>query len=101
MCPAQQGEHGARRKTQTAAITIDRLRFQRMTAAARAGDEITLPNFGKFKVKEVAAREGRNPATGATISRRRCLTTAGATKNAAAISSSDMPFSSMSRKARN
>ncbi len=38
-----------------------------MTAAAKAGDEITLPNFGKFKVREVAAREGRNPATGATI----------------------------------
>ncbi|WP_239022496.1 HU family DNA-binding protein, partial [Novacetimonas hansenii] len=23
-----------------------------MTAAAKTGDEITLPNFGKFKVKE-------------------------------------------------
>ncbi|MFT9198963.1 HU family DNA-binding protein, partial [Gluconobacter oxydans] len=41
--------------------------IETMTAAAKAGDEITLPNFGKFKVKEVAAREGRNPTTGVTI----------------------------------
>ncbi|MCE2578362.1 HU family DNA-binding protein [Komagataeibacter sp. FNDCR1] len=52
-------------KTDTRKV-LDAL-IEAMTAAARAGDEITLPNFGKFKVKEVAAREGRNPATGATI----------------------------------
>ncbi|KXV03665.1 hypothetical protein AD929_00510, partial [Gluconobacter potus] len=54
-------------------------------AAAKASDEITLPNFGKFKVKEVAAREGRNPATGATIqiaaSRKLAFTPAKALKN--------------------
>ncbi|ATU74245.1 HU family DNA-binding protein [Komagataeibacter xylinus] len=38
-----------------------------MTQAAIRGEEVTLPNFGKFKVKDVPAREGRNPATGATI----------------------------------
>jgi DNA-binding protein HU-beta len=35
--------------------------------AAVKGDEIALPGFGKFKVASRAAREGRNPATGATI----------------------------------
>lgn len=38
-----------------------------MTQAAIRGEEVTLPNFGKFKVKDVPAREGRNPATGAAI----------------------------------
>lgn len=38
-----------------------------ITDAAAKGDEISLNGFGKFKVKESAAREGRNPATGATI----------------------------------
>jgi len=35
--------------------------------AAAAGDEISLNGFGKFKVKTSAAREGRNPSTGAAI----------------------------------
>ena len=35
--------------------------------AAARGDEVALNGFGKFKVKESAAREGRNPATGETI----------------------------------
>jgi DNA-binding protein HU-beta len=35
--------------------------------AAVAGEEISLNGFGKFKVKASAAREGRNPSTGATI----------------------------------
>jgi len=41
--------------------------FAAMTDAAANGDEITLSGFGKFKVKESAAREGRNPATGEAI----------------------------------
>ncbi len=41
--------------------------FSAIAAAAAAGDEIALNGFGKFKVKESAAREGRNPATGETI----------------------------------
>ena len=36
-------------------------------AAAKRGDEVTLPGFGKFKIKESPARQGRNPATGAAI----------------------------------
>jgi DNA-binding protein HU-beta len=35
--------------------------------AAAAGDEVSLNGFGKFKIKQTPAREGRNPATGATI----------------------------------
>ncbi len=38
-----------------------------VTHAAKAGDEVTIPDLGKFKTKDVPAREGRNPATGATI----------------------------------
>jgi DNA-binding protein HU-beta len=38
-----------------------------ITEAAVAGEEISLPGFGKFKVKDTPAREGRNPSTGATI----------------------------------
>lgn len=35
--------------------------------AAAKGEEVSLNGFGKFKVKETPAREGRNPSTGATI----------------------------------
>ncbi|MCF3636111.1 HU family DNA-binding protein [Komagataeibacter intermedius] len=38
-----------------------------VTDAAKAGDEVTIPDLGKFKTKDMPAREGRNPATGATI----------------------------------
>jgi DNA-binding protein HU-beta len=41
--------------------------FAAISEAAAAGEEISLNGFGKFKVKESAAREGRNPSTGATI----------------------------------
>ena len=35
--------------------------------AMKNGDEVRLPDFGTFKVAKRNAREGRNPATGATI----------------------------------
>ncbi len=35
--------------------------------ATAAGQEITLVNFGKFKLKTVPAHTGRNPATGEPI----------------------------------
>jgi len=35
--------------------------------AAAKGDEVSLSGFGKFKVKDRPARQGRNPSTGATI----------------------------------
>jgi len=41
--------------------------FSVITDAAAQGEEISLNGFGKFKVKESPAREGRNPSTGETI----------------------------------
>ncbi|MCE7796842.1 HU family DNA-binding protein [Sphingobium sufflavum] len=41
--------------------------FTAIADAAAKGEEISLNGFGKFKVKDTPAREGRNPATGATI----------------------------------
>jgi DNA-binding protein HU-beta len=41
--------------------------FATIAAAAANGEEISLNGFGKFKVKDTPAREGRNPATGETI----------------------------------
>jgi DNA-binding protein HU-beta len=41
--------------------------FAAIADAAVAGEEVSLNGFGKFKVKQSAAREGRNPSTGATI----------------------------------
>lgn len=41
--------------------------FGAITDAALAGDEISINAFGKFKIKDSAAREGRNPGTGETI----------------------------------
>ncbi|TAN50869.1 MAG: HU family DNA-binding protein [Methylococcaceae bacterium] len=38
-----------------------------ITAALADGDEVTLPHLGKFTIKERAARQGRNPATGEAI----------------------------------
>jgi DNA-binding protein HU-beta len=36
-------------------------------ASLKNGDEVRIPDFGTFKVTSRKAREGRNPATGATI----------------------------------
>lgn len=41
--------------------------FASIADAAAKGEEVSLNGFGKFKVKDTPAREGRNPATGATI----------------------------------
>ena len=38
--------------------------FAAIADAAAKGEEVSLNAFGKFKVKQTAAREGRNPATG-------------------------------------
>jgi DNA-binding protein HU-beta len=56
-----------------------------ITDAAAKGEEVSLNGFGKFKVKDVPAREGRNPATGETIkiaaSRKLTFTVAKAVKD--------------------
>ena len=41
--------------------------FAAIAGALKAGDKVQLIGFGTFEVKEVAAREGRNPKTGETI----------------------------------
>ncbi|KFG91019.1 Transcriptional regulator [Sphingobium herbicidovorans NBRC 16415] len=41
--------------------------FTAIASAAAKGEEVSLSGFGKFKVKDQPAREGRNPSTGATI----------------------------------
>ncbi|WP_070152032.1 HU family DNA-binding protein [Sphingobium phenoxybenzoativorans] len=42
--------------------------FGVIASAAAKGEEISINGFGKFKVKDSPARDGRNPATGETIS---------------------------------
>lgn len=41
--------------------------FSTIVDAAAKGEEVSLNGFGKFKIKDTPAREGRNPSTGATI----------------------------------
>ena len=42
--------------------------FGAITDAMAAGDKVALLGFGTFSVSERAAREGRNPQTGETMS---------------------------------
>jgi DNA-binding protein HU-beta len=42
---------------------VDRM-LTAIVDAASKGEEISLTGFGKFKVKDSPAREGRNPSTG-------------------------------------
>lgn len=42
--------------------------FETVIESAKAGDKVAWPGFGTFQTKTRAAREGRNPQTGATIS---------------------------------
>lgn len=41
--------------------------FAAITEASAKGEEVSLNGFGKFKVKESPARQGRNPSTGEAI----------------------------------
>ena len=41
--------------------------FAAITDAASKGTEVSISGFGKFKVKDSPAREGRNLATGAAM----------------------------------
>ncbi len=41
--------------------------FASIVDAAKRGEEVAINGFGRFSVKERAAREGRNPATGAPL----------------------------------
>ncbi len=53
------GKAEAKRMVETVLSTI--------AHTASQGEEVSLGGFGKFKVNERAARQGRNPATGETI----------------------------------
>ncbi len=41
--------------------------FDAITNALKSGDNVQLVGFGNFSVSDRAARQGRNPQTGATI----------------------------------
>ena len=52
-------------KAQAKSIVDDILKD--IVGAAASGAEVSLPGFGKFKVKATPEREGRNPASGERI----------------------------------
>ncbi|MCD4750217.1 MAG: HU family DNA-binding protein [Thermoanaerobaculales bacterium] len=52
-------------KTQVA-LSYDTL-FELVGEALAVGEKVSVPNFGAFQISERAARQGRNPATGETI----------------------------------
>jgi DNA-binding protein HU-beta len=41
--------------------------FDTLASSIQSGDEVSISNFGAFKVVDRAARKGRNPATGEAI----------------------------------
>jgi DNA-binding protein HU-beta len=45
---------------------VDRV-FEKMTEAAREGEEVAIHGFGKFKVVERGASKGPNPQTGEVV----------------------------------
>ena len=57
-------ESGLKKKEAEAAVNAV---FSAISNALKDGDKVQLIGFGTFEVKDVAAREGRNPQTGETI----------------------------------
>ncbi len=51
----------------SAARAVDAV-FSAITGALKEGDQVTVVGFGTFLVRERAARTGRNPRTGESIS---------------------------------
>jgi len=49
-----------------AGVAVDAV-LEHIRSSMRKGEEVRIPDFGTFKVAARKAREGRNPATGATI----------------------------------
>lgn len=49
-----------------AKMAVDTM-FGQIKSAMKKGQDVRLPDFGTFKVTKRKEREGRNPATGATI----------------------------------
>ena len=48
--------------------------FEAIKGAMVKGDKVAVPGFGTFSVGERAAREGRNPQTGAVVKIAACKT---------------------------
>jgi len=57
--------------TKTLAASAVDATFDIITGALKRGDEVKLIGFGSFKVVKRAAREGRNPRTGAAVQSQR------------------------------
>ena len=57
-------EAGLSKKDAEAAVNAT---LAAIAGALKNGDKVQLIGFGTFEVKDVAAREGRNPKTGAAI----------------------------------
>jgi DNA-binding protein HU-beta len=49
-----------------ASVAVDAV-LEHIRGAMKKGEEVRIPDFGTFKVAKRKARDGRNPATGATI----------------------------------
>lgn len=49
-----------------AELAIDTI-FDAITHSLKKGDEVSIAGFGKFSAKKRAAREARNPKTGAMV----------------------------------
>lgn len=54
---------GTKKQAQAAVEAV----FETIAVAMEKGEEVRLVGFGTFKVSERAAREGKNPQTGAVI----------------------------------
>ena len=54
---------GTKKQAQAAVEAV----FETIAVAMENGEEVRLVGFGTFKVSERAAREGKNPQTGAVI----------------------------------
>jgi len=54
---------GTKKQAQAAVEAV----FEAIAVAMEKGEEVRLVGFGTFKVSERAAREGKNPQTGAVI----------------------------------
>ena len=46
---------------------VIRATFDAIMDCLKAGEEVAIANFGKFSVKDVEARVGRNPQTGESL----------------------------------
>ena len=55
---ATTGSSEAEAKTAITAV------FEQIAGAVAKGEEVSIPGFGKFAVKDRPERQGRNPATG-------------------------------------